>query len=159
MPPQPAESAELAAANAAFGRGDHDSALEQYTQLAQAGDAEAQFKLAAMYQAGTGVTPDESWAVTWYRRAAVQGHAEANQRLVAIYTAAGIEPPEIKVAAVEEIPAETYIAAAEPAEEAFEVADEPVATASEEIAEDAGMAADTVSASIKFHNVQIHPKY
>ena len=92
------ESSALASANAAYGRGDHASALEEYTRLAQAGDAQAQFKLATMYERGIGVAADDSWAVTWYRRAAAQGHAEANSRLVEIYAEAGIERPTITVA-------------------------------------------------------------
>ena len=44
---------------------------------ADAGDAEAQTNLGAMYAQGEGVPQDDAAAVAWFRKAAEQGHAIA----------------------------------------------------------------------------------
>ena len=48
---------------------------------AEAGHAEAQFKLGLSYYSGEGVPKDEKEAVKWHRKAATQGFAEAQRRL------------------------------------------------------------------------------
>ena len=48
---------------------------------AQAGDAEAQFKMGEAYRVGKGVTADQEAAIMWYRRATAQGHVRASEEL------------------------------------------------------------------------------
>jgi len=45
------------------------------------GDADAQFRVARMYERGEGTDASPMMALTWYRRAAVNGHAGAQFRL------------------------------------------------------------------------------
>jgi predicted aspartyl protease len=45
---------------------------------ADAGNADAQYALAMMYQAGRGVAPDRAQALTWLEKAAAQGQPQAN---------------------------------------------------------------------------------
>ena len=54
-------------------------------EAAEAGDAEAQLRLASMYYRGEGVEQDYREAAKWYRKAAEQGHAEAEYRLGETY--------------------------------------------------------------------------
>ncbi len=57
-----------------------DTAKELTTirQQAEAGDSQAQYDLAGMYDDGDGVPQDEAEALTWYQKAADQGHAWRN---------------------------------------------------------------------------------
>jgi len=48
---------------------------------AQAGDADAQFKMGEAYRVGKGVTADQEAAIMWYRRATAQGHIRASEEL------------------------------------------------------------------------------
>ena len=48
---------------------------------ANAGDANAQFNLARMYDTGRGVPQDDAQAMTWYRKAADQGDPDAQYNL------------------------------------------------------------------------------
>lgn len=50
-------------------------------EAAEGGDAIAQYKLAFLYEDGTGVAKDEAQAVLWYRRSAEQGLSEAQCNL------------------------------------------------------------------------------
>ncbi len=52
---------------------------------AKAGDAHAQFQLAAFYDSGIAVRRSTSKAKKWYRLAALNGHAEAQNSLGSIY--------------------------------------------------------------------------
>ena len=52
--------------------------FEQLKQLAEQGDADAQYKVGRMYEKGIGVTKDESVAWDWYQKAEEQGHQEAH---------------------------------------------------------------------------------
>lgn len=53
---------------------------------AQAGNAKAQFALAAAYERGTlGIAQDRALALHWYRKAADQGSSEAQRHLAHIY--------------------------------------------------------------------------
>lgn len=45
-----------------FGKGVDPSEIEQLKQLAEQGDADAQYKVGRMYEKGIGVTKDESTA-------------------------------------------------------------------------------------------------
>lgn len=67
--------------------------LAQLHQLAEQGDAGAQFYLATLYEAGQGVPPDEELAAEWYRKAAGQGHPNAQFNL-GVYYANGQGVPQ-----------------------------------------------------------------
>ncbi|MDA9250071.1 SEL1-like repeat protein, partial [bacterium] len=58
----------LAAAQA----GDYATALQEWTPLANQGDASAQYNLGQMYRVGQGVLQDHEEAARWYRLAADQ---------------------------------------------------------------------------------------
>ena len=60
---------------------DYERAASLLTALAEAGDAEAQYQLAALYRAGQGVTKDHEAAVRWLRLAAEQNHPKAQYHL------------------------------------------------------------------------------
>ena len=71
----------LAAAQA----GDFATALQEWTPLAEAGDAFAQTYLGIMYSNGDGVPQDYAEAVRWYRLAVDQGVASAQSNLGSMY--------------------------------------------------------------------------
>ncbi len=52
---------------AAYLRGDFAAAEREYRQLAENGDAAAQFGLGLLYHFGEGVKQDHAEAVRWYR--------------------------------------------------------------------------------------------
>ena len=54
-------------------------------ELAEAGDADAQYSMGWMYDTGDGVPKDYAEAVKWYRKAAEQGHAVAQFNLGVMY--------------------------------------------------------------------------
>ena len=57
----------------------------QTKREAEAGNAEAQFSLGAMYAKGEGVPKDTAKAVEWYQKAAEQGYADAQLKLGVMY--------------------------------------------------------------------------
>jgi len=59
--------------------------FEETKAKAEAGDAEAQHNLGAMYFFGQGVGRDEKEAFKWWSKAAYQGHAKAQYRLGMVY--------------------------------------------------------------------------
>ena len=59
----------------AFEQGDYATAQQEWTPLAQRGDAKAQYLLGLMHQEGRGVEQDSQQAMHWYQLAADQGHA------------------------------------------------------------------------------------
>ena len=61
-------------------------------ELAEAGDAAAQLRLAQLYERGQGVVQSFVDAVRWFRAAADQGSVPAQSRLGEIYLT-GLEPP------------------------------------------------------------------
>src|SRR5437762_10331552 len=61
--------------------------LKQIRQMAERGDAKAQYVLARMYENGTGVRENLTKAVAWYRQAAKKGFAPAQYNLGRIYAA------------------------------------------------------------------------
>ena len=77
--------ADFADAEAAFARGDYDTALKEFKSIAEQGDALAQNKLAGMYYSGYGVPHDYKEAEKWYRKAAEQGYANAQLNLGFMY--------------------------------------------------------------------------
>ena len=60
-------------------------ALNKLTFLANAGNAQAQYKLGVMYQKGEGVKRNYETAVNWYYKAAKQGYAPAQNNLGVMY--------------------------------------------------------------------------
>ena len=55
-------------------------------EKAEQGNADAQYKLAGMYELGNGVEEDMDKAVYWYTKAAEQGLADAQYELGLIYS-------------------------------------------------------------------------
>lgn len=70
---------------AAYDSGNIKLARIIFERLAQRGQAEAQFKLAGMYEAGNGVPQDYALAVRWFKSAANQGSSYAQWALGYIY--------------------------------------------------------------------------
>jgi len=64
---------------------DYEHAADIFRTLAKAGDAEAQYQLAALYRSGNGVQKDHAEAVQWLQRAARKGHAKAQYNLAIMY--------------------------------------------------------------------------
>ncbi len=60
-------------------------ALADLRALAEQGDAQAQYRLAFVYDRGMGTPPRPKQALQWYRAAAEQGHARAQYELGRIY--------------------------------------------------------------------------
>ena len=73
-----------------------DDSIETVRTRANAGNAEAQRTLGAMYEFGLGVPQNGVEAVAWYRQAAEQGHAGAQYNLGRIY---GIAAPRTPITA------------------------------------------------------------
>ena len=64
---------------------DDVSDFKETLQVAEQGNAEAQFNLGVMYEGGQGVRQDYTKAVQWFRKAAEQGYANAQYNLGAMY--------------------------------------------------------------------------
>lgn len=62
----------------AWGRGDFQTAINEWQGPADKGDADAQFNLGQAYKLGRGVPQDLVQAEKWYKKAADQGHMQAN---------------------------------------------------------------------------------
>lgn len=71
-----------------------ETPLLRYGELAELGDAEAQYLIACDCCEAEGVVPDIAQALVWFRKAAAQGHAEAQYRLGAWLTEDPIDVPE-----------------------------------------------------------------
>lgn len=69
----------------AYRRGDFAGAMREWTPLAEAGDAHAQYNLGLLYASGKGVPQDYRQAIEWYRKAAEQGVPAAEYNLGVIY--------------------------------------------------------------------------
>jgi S1-C subfamily serine protease len=78
-------TASYEAASEPYSKGDYKEAYEPMLQVAQAGDARAQFIIGVMYDAGQSVAADRKAAVQWYARAAEQGEPNAQFRLAGLY--------------------------------------------------------------------------
>jgi len=72
---------DMEAGLAAYDAGDYGTALREWASLAEAGNAEAQYRLGVMYEKGLGTRPDYGQAMQWYTTAAEQGHAVAQYTL------------------------------------------------------------------------------
>lgn len=63
------------------------ASLEHIRKLADEGNAEAQYKLAKMYEEGlVGATEDYKEAAKWYLKAAEKGNAQAQYKMGTLYT-------------------------------------------------------------------------
>ena len=66
--------------------------LKELIQLAEKGDADAQFNLGKIYYDGKGVEKSYEQAVYWWAKAAEQGYAKAQNNLgVCYYWGEGVE--------------------------------------------------------------------
>lgn len=70
---------------AAYNRGDHDAAYQEFLPVAEAGDKKAQLLLGLMYDNGLGIEQNYQRAAHWYRRAAEQGQPRAQFNLGLMY--------------------------------------------------------------------------
>src|SRR5690606_10783910 len=70
---------------AAYKSGDFKRAAQEWRPLAEAGDPDAQFKIAYLYATSKGLPFDPKSALNWALAAANQGHAEAQYSLGAAY--------------------------------------------------------------------------
>lgn len=86
-PPSSADSANVTFQRAydLYDQGRYAEAFSFYQQLAEQGDAKAQFNLGVMYDLGQCVTQNYSFAVSWYLKAAEQGNANAQYNLALKY--------------------------------------------------------------------------
>jgi TPR repeat protein len=64
-------------AEAAYERGDYETAVQLLRPLGEQGDAKAQHSLGFLYAKGQGVPQDYAEAVKWYRMAVEQGNDDA----------------------------------------------------------------------------------
>jgi hypothetical protein len=71
-------------ANDLYKKGRYTEALPFYTQMAEQGDANAQYILGQMYLNGLGVVISDSLAAYWNNKAAEKGHAEARNTIKAL---------------------------------------------------------------------------
>ena len=87
--------------DAASERGDYVAAMALWRPLADQGNADAQHRIAVLYDLGRGVAQDHTAAVRWYRMAADQGHANAQHNLGTMYEMGeGVEPDYALAAAI-----------------------------------------------------------
>lgn len=77
--------ADSQAADDALKRGDYETALREYLELAEAGNPKAQYNIGVLYDLGNGVEQDRAEAAIWYRKAADQGHEKAQFNLGFLY--------------------------------------------------------------------------
>lgn len=68
-------------ASDAYARGDYAAAYRLWRPAAEAGNAEAQFSIAVLFDHGFGVSQDKVRAAQWYGQAAQRGHADASYNL------------------------------------------------------------------------------
>src|ERR1700716_4421445 len=81
----PVAAGPLEDATGADDRGDYATALRLLRELADQGNARAQFKLGGMYDDGRGVAQNDAEALKWYRLAADQGYGNAQYNLALMY--------------------------------------------------------------------------
>ena len=70
----------LTDANALYAKKAYPQAIAAYTKLANAGNADAQYRLSGIFAAGEGVPLDAVKADAWLRKAAAKGHKDALAR-------------------------------------------------------------------------------
>ena len=64
---------------------DKAKAIEWFTKAAEAGQSDAQYGLALMYDEGDGVPEDNAKAIEWYTKAALAGNNDAQFNLALMY--------------------------------------------------------------------------
>ena len=69
--------ADNAKGEAAYAKGDYETALREFTQAAAKNDMNAQYNLGVMYEHGHGVKQSDLKAREWYQLAADNGHPDA----------------------------------------------------------------------------------
>ena len=69
----------------ALRRNDFASAARELRPLAEAGDAEAQYRIGLMYEYGKGYPQDKAQGIVWLRKAAGHNHAAAQTELGILY--------------------------------------------------------------------------
>jgi len=89
----------MRSAAAAYERKDFAAAIAVWRPLAEAGNAEAQTLLGAMYWSGEGVQRDHKEAAKWYLRAAEKGYARAQNDIGFMYGFGEGVPPKDNVQA------------------------------------------------------------
>ncbi|MBP3298155.1 MAG: SEL1-like repeat protein [Muribaculaceae bacterium] len=75
----------VAEANQYYNSKQYDKAVPIYRELAEQGDAWAQYRLGCCYDNGQGVAQSWTEAVKWYRKSAEQGNASAQYNLGVCY--------------------------------------------------------------------------
>lgn len=80
----PLAMADFAAAQRDFDKRNYASAFYEWRQLAERGDADSQYQLARMYEAGVGTGANQEEALKWYQLAAEQGNVESQLRLAGL---------------------------------------------------------------------------
>ena len=81
----------LQEARALYENKEYEKSFSLYKELAEAGDADAQFNLGILYANGYGVLKNYIKAFVWYEKAALQGYDEAYFNLgLFYYNALGI---------------------------------------------------------------------
>lgn len=97
--PPPSSEAMYRRASDLNEQGRHAEAFSLYRQLAEQGNAKAQFNLGVMYDRGQYVPQSYAEAVSWYSKAAEQGNANAQYNLACKYqTGQGVIKDETKAA-------------------------------------------------------------
>lgn len=81
----PTFAADLTTAKKYLKDGQYDLAFNEFKQLAEKGNAEAQFELALRYIDGQGVEKNEKAAFSWYLKSAKKGYVQAQNNLAACY--------------------------------------------------------------------------
>jgi TPR repeat protein len=89
----------MKSAAGAYERKDFATAIAVWRPLAEAGNAEAETLLGAMYWSGEGVTRDHKEAAKWYLRAAGKGYARAQNDIGFMYGFGEGVPPKDNVQA------------------------------------------------------------
>ena len=79
----------------AFDRGDVAGAVRIWRDLAEQGNATAQFNLGQLYRLGNGVKADDREALKWYLLAAEGGMVSAQYNLILMYEEGRISPEDI----------------------------------------------------------------
>lgn len=76
---------DLLSAQAAYDKGDFQTAFKEFLSLAEGGNALAQSSTGVMYDMGHGTTKDYSKAVEWYKKSAEQGNQFGQFNLGTMY--------------------------------------------------------------------------
>ena len=77
---------------------DYGEGLKWHLNAAEAGDAEAQYRLARFYHAGIKTERDPAQARQWFARAAAQGHVQAAFRLAGMLQSGAGGPVDLPAA-------------------------------------------------------------